>query len=570
MFDTRNNPQRIRAHDGANAGCQVPLHRPRWLQTWTKAWLLASGVFAVLWLLLRSGTRPSRLAYPCQQAAVGTAAAAFGAPLVAALLAARQKVLAALRTPAGLAAAALGVIATAGTWGYLSRADEYRGPVLDPPRDYRAKVFHVYDCPQDPVGDHFVGLDTLIALMGRGGLKFYESPSTSTVAGPDGIIAADDVVLIKVNYQWAERGGTNVDVLRGLIRRIVDHPDTFTGEIVVCENSQDYGMAYFDRDNNNAQDITLSPADVVAGYQSQGHNVSTRIWRALRNTLVDEYSEGDMTEGYVVYPYDDALQGAVSYPKFQTASGTYISLRHGIWDPGTETYDRTHLKFINVPVLKSHGAAYGATACVKDYMGVVTVGLDTNSHASVRYGLLGALLGEIGLADLNILDCIWINAHPGGGPWTLYEDASRRDELVASIDPVAADIWAVTNILIPGFIDNGYSPPWPWPSADPDDPSSTFRTYLDNSMNYILAAAYNVTNDLSQIDVYSWNGAGDVDGDGDVDLADFATFAMCYYGSGVTIPPPGCSADDFNSCDFDDDDDVDLNDFATFAINFTG
>jgi hypothetical protein len=329
-------------------------------------------------------------------------------------------------------------------------------------------------------------------------------------------------------------------------------------------------MAYFDRDNNNAQDITLSPADVVAGFQSQGQNVSTRIWRGLRNTLVGEYSEGDMTEGYVVYPYDAALQGAVSYPKFQTASGTYISLRHGIWDPGTSTYDRTHLKFINVPVLKSHGAAYGATACVKNYMGVVTVGLDTNSHASVRYGLLGALLGEIGLADLNILDCIWINAHPGGGPWTLYEDATRRDELVASIDPVAADIWAVKSILIPGFIDNGHSPPWPWPSPDPDNPNSPFRVYLDNSMNYILAAGYNATNDLGQIDAYSWNGAGDVDGDGDVDLGDFATFAMCYYGAGVTFPPPGCSTDEFETCDFDVDADVDLNDFATFAINFTG
>ncbi len=65
---------------------------------------------------------------------------------------------------------------------------------------------------------------------------------------------------------------------------------------------------------------------------------------------------------------------------------------------------------------------------------------------------------------------------------------------------VAADLWAVKNILIPGFLGNGYTPPWPYPSADPDDPTSAFRVYLDASMNYILAAGYDVTNDLERID----------------------------------------------------------------------
>jgi len=62
---------------------------------------------------------------------------------------------------------------------------------------------------------------------------------------------------------------------------------------------------------------------------------------------------------------------------------------------------------------------------------------------------------------------------------------------------------------------------------------------------------------------------GDVDGDGDVDLTDFATFALCFT-NGATTPPPGCSQSEFDACDLDDDSDVDLNDFATFALNFTG
>ncbi|MGB5552887.1 MAG: hypothetical protein WBO74_20595, partial [Thermoanaerobaculia bacterium] len=57
------------------------------LHRWFVANAYVAGIFALCWLLLRSGSRPSRLAYPCQQAAVSTATLAFGAPLVAAILA---------------------------------------------------------------------------------------------------------------------------------------------------------------------------------------------------------------------------------------------------------------------------------------------------------------------------------------------------------------------------------------------------------------------------------------------------------------------------------------------------
>jgi hypothetical protein len=151
-------------------------------------------------------------------------------------------------------------------------------------------------------------------------------------------------------------------------------------------------------------------------------------------------------------------------------------------------------------VLKSHHSTYGVTASVKNYMGVVTDSLNTFSHWAIQYGILGELIGQIQPADLNILDCIWINANPNSGPSTPYEGATREDKLVASLDPVAADLWSDKNILIPAFIANGHEPPWPEPSADPDDPTSDFRVYLDNSMNRILAAGYSVTNDLDKID----------------------------------------------------------------------
>jgi uncharacterized protein (DUF362 family) len=403
-------------------------------------------------------------------------------------------------------------------WGYPD-VGEPAGP-YPPVVGYRAEVFHVTECPQTPIGDRFEGLDDLIALMGHEGLKLYRSATLSLESGPGGIIAFDDVVVIKINYQWTDRGGTNVDVLRGFIRRIADHPDGFKGEIVICENAQFASTEGFDRARNNAEDTLLSPRDVVIAFRAQGVSVSLFDWSPIRSVEVEEFIDADDRDGYVLHEYDTALNGRVSYPKFTTERGTAISLARGIWDAREGSYDRSKLRFINMPVLKSHHAVYGVTACVKDYMGVVTGALGTNSHNAIASGILGAVLAEIQLADLNILDCIWINANPFDGPWTSYDGATRRDELVASTDPVAADIWAARNILIPAFIANGHSPPWPAPSADPDDPGSAFRNYLDNSMNQLLAAGIPVTNDFDAIDAFTWSGGGDLDGDGVLDVDD--------------------------------------------------
>jgi len=460
--------------------------------------VIAAGVFAVAWLLLRTGTKPSRLAYPCQQAALSAATLAFGAGLVGAVVTLRRRLSVRWLTPVGILLGSVGAIAALGTWSYVNRPEAYRGPLLDPPRDYVAQVFSQTDCPQTPLGDRFVCVEDLIEKLGSQGIKLHRSPEASLTAGPDGIIAADDVVLLKINYQWPQRGGTNVDLLRGLTRRIVDHPDTFTGEIVVVENTQFASAMNFDRTQNNAEDISLSPLDVVSHFRGQGVKISHFVWTDIRYLQVQEYSVGDDNNGYVLLPPNAQLNGRVSYPKFQTQYGTKISLRNGIW---TEPlgYDSEKLKFINLPVLKSHSATYGVTGMTKHYMGVATRELATNSHSSIRYGLMGELMAEIGPADLNILDAIWINANPHSGPSTSYAEATRTDRLVASLDPIAGDLWSAKNILIPAFEDNGYTPPWPYPSADPDDPDSAFRTYLDASMYYLLHAGYEVTNDIAAI-----------------------------------------------------------------------
>ncbi len=491
-------------------------HKNRKKRKWRYALAPIIALSALVWLIFRSGSKPSRITYPCQQAALSTASLALGAPFIMYIIACFRTILTKLLTPVRIATALLvlsGILLIQSDHSQFGRtsmslpgisngySSGYSSHESSLSSEYRATVFHKANCPQDPVGDSFPGLEDLVLMMGIHGLKFYNSVVETQTSGPDGIIASDDTVILKINYQWSQRGGTNTNLLSGLIRLIVDHPDIFTGEIVVCENAQFNSTENFDKLNNNAQDTTFSPHDVVVHFQSLGYTVSHFDWTEVRYTSVGEYSQGDMNDGYVVLPFDIAIMGSPSYPKFQTDYGTYISLRNGIWNQVDETYDKQHLKFINLPVLKSHHAAYGVTACVKNYMGVVTRELSTNSHSAIRYGLLGDVIGKTQPADLNILDCIWINADPYTGPNTTYAGATRKDMLVASQDPVAADIWAAKNILIPAFMENGFSPPWPVPSADPDDPTSNFRVYLDNSMAQIIEAGYQVTNDLASIDV---------------------------------------------------------------------
>ena len=64
----------------------------------------------------------------------------------------------------------------------------------------------------------------------------------------------------------------------------------------------------------------------------------------------------------------------------------------------------------------------------------------------------------------------------------------------------------------------------------------------------------------------SWRVASrDLDGDGDVDLADFGVLRSCW--GGPDMPPsPGCAA----TADFDGDADVDLKDFSALQTDFTG
>ena len=115
------------------------------------------------------------------------------------------------------------------------------------------------------------GVQRLIDLMDEHDQPFYLSSREESAQGPMGFIGNDDVVLIKVNSQWDERGGTNTDLVRSLVEAIINHPDGWRGEIVIADNGQaQYGGAgqggSLDWMKNNAQNQSQSMQDVADMY----------------------------------------------------------------------------------------------------------------------------------------------------------------------------------------------------------------------------------------------------------------------------------------------------------------
>lgn len=527
---------------------------------WGRFDVLLMGCVALLWLILRSGTKPTRSSYPCQQSAFGFAAGGFGAPFVAAVMHGRARLMPHRRAVGAVAMLALvAAVAAATLFPSLQDSDSLLPLQITLPPDYQPEIFSVPHA-RGPAAGRFGGVDDLVTLMGTSGVKWYRSAVEDLRSGPDGLIDPDDVVLIKINAQWPERGGTNTDVLRGLIRVVVDHPDGFIGEVIVADNGQNSGSLI--RAQNNAEDTEQSVLDVVNDVQAEGWSVSAQLWDLLRTNLVTEYAVGDLRSGYVVNnTLDTETQIKVSYPKFQSAFGTYVSYKHGIWSPQNGSYDPSKLVVINVPVLKTH-FIYGITAGVKNHMGVVTTGFNTDSHNAVARGGLGSVLAEVRLPDLTVLDCVWILARPGAGPSATYAEATHRDQLLAGRDPVALDVWAAKHILIPEIARNGYTIDDYGQSQDPDNPDSVFRRYLDRSLAELLRASIPATNDPTAVQLHVW--AGDHDADGDVDEIDTGGLVQCLTGPGA-ITQPSCQA-----FDSDGDEDVDLLDASRFQRVFGG
>jgi hypothetical protein len=438
------------------------------------------GIGSVLWLLLRSGTKPSRLRYPCQQAAAGTGSfwlSAFvlpgilrglrGAGLNLPSVRISRKARNLLLTAAISAAAVFVPLSLIRHRVVVPLPVQSVLPVWTSSRPTQSHIFVVDSIPvPDSNAVYHEGLDSLLSLLAQNGTYLYRSSQNLPWCDTAGLIAKNDVVLIKVNAEWPERGMTNTDLIKGLIARIVAHPDTFTGEVELVENGQwRHSWAY---SQNNAERRSQTMEDVVDLFAGQGYNVGAYNWTAIgyggSNRWVSEFDLGDTVSGYV---REDST--GMTYAKFVTSYGTSISTRLGVWNGSS--YEPERLRFINMPVLKSH-SIMGVTAAVKHYIGFLSYadsGSTSMHRRAMTQGLLGVEFGKARFPDLNIIDATWVSAEITTGPNAPYNMCTRLNTLVASKDPIAADYYAGRYMLRPASWWNGHPGLRNYGRMDPDN-----------------------------------------------------------------------------------------------------
>jgi hypothetical protein len=486
------------------------------------------GIGSLIWLIIRSGTKPSRLRYPCQQIAASHSIFFLGSIVAPAVL----RWVPILRFADKKFWFILFIICFVLVIGVTQdfSLSNYKNPIIFGFADFEIKeriskkpnpseIFVVKNFP-NPSGVYHTGLDSLLSSMAEQGTYFYKSTKPLPWCDSAGVIAKEDVVLIKVNAEWPERGMTNTDLLKGLIGRIVAHPDTFTGEVHLVENGQwRFSWAY---SQNNAEDRNQTMQSVIDYFANQGYRVGgynwTRIGYGGYNRWVQEYDQGDTTDGYI---REDST--GMTYPKFTTSYGTHISVRKGIWNGAS--YDNTHLKFINVPVLKSH-RLMGVTASVKHYIGFLSyaaIGSSTMHNRVVYDGLLGVELGKARFPDLNIVDATWVSAEINTGPDAPYGLCTRLNTILASKDPIALDYVAGKYILRPVSWWQGHSSLHDYDRMDPDNlnsenpggnqpysdgticyglPYNAFHQYLVSTHDELVSRGYQVTMDTTQMNIY--------------------------------------------------------------------
>lgn len=320
-------------------------------------------------------------------------------------------------------------------------------------------MFAVTHCPEHDGERRHIGVDALLSLLAGRGIKLFRTDREHPWGGPEGIVAADDIVVVKINCQWSCRGATNTDVLRGLVHRLLQHPEGFAGEVVIVENGQ--GRGSFDgrvsalsygswpeivgQIRVNAEEEDLLSVRHLTDHVFAGEPVGATRLDGLSALFLAEDAHGE--EGYrkLAAPAGIAGTRLISYPCFQTPGGRIVDLRNGRWTGSTYV---PNVKLINLPVLKHHQGC-GFTGALKHCYGLVSMRDGVYNHR--HYNQLGYQCGQfwamVRPADLHILDCIWVSHDSLGG----YppETTRRCNTLLAALDPVALDYFAAKYVLLP-------------------------------------------------------------------------------------------------------------------------
>jgi hypothetical protein len=312
--------------------------------------------------------------------------------------------------------------------------------------------------------------------------------------GIENFIGADDVVVINPNGQWPCQGGSNCACCMSLIDLILNRPGGFNGEIIFCENTQEWMTGYWTATGNGLlRNGPYNFNDMITYYHNTAHpNVnSIRIRRNQdepSNWPIISGPEGG--QGWVRPEFQSPTYDCLFYVPYPIMRSPYsnklIDLKNGIYDNGYE--NQPALKFIKMPTLNNHGYNgnqdyAGVTSAVKSFLGITELENGTSTyfndyiHANMHaYGArrcttdaaglayvtgesIGAWMNNCRKPDLFITTAEWV----GWGSRT-GDDATQAKTVGLGDDPVTLDYFMSKYVLLPThpesvYFDPGYDIP---------------------------------------------------------------------------------------------------------------
>ncbi len=334
-------------------------------------------------------------------------------------------------------------------------------------------------------------IDTLLLMMETRNIYFHK-----TSYNQEGIVGSNNIVIIKGNFLFTSRLTTSTDRIKGIIWKILQHPEGFSGEIIVCDNTQELYTS-IGEDDNNSEDEEQSIIDVVNTFSSKGYPVYVKDWNYIWDVVAGEYSTGDYNDGYVYEP-----DSKISYPKFRTPSGNYnISLHHGIWDSLSQSYDKNALCIIDFPVLKAHSMA-GASIAIKNWIGVLTTAYQDERYGGSNpmhydylfgdYALVAKVMG-LTFPKLVIVDAAWTSTKSHRN----LSYVVNTKMLLGSTDPAAISWYAAKYILTPIAV----TPL----QTDPDNPGGDYNLNIVPWASSLQDSGFACTIDSIEMSVYDRN-----------------------------------------------------------------
>lgn len=301
-------------------------------------------------------------------------------------------------------------------------------------------------------GDHVQNISKALELLG----------------GMDSIVGPHDIVILKGNGQWPNRGYTHTGCIKAVTDAILAIPG-FDGEVHICDNVQTYGATgQFGFDAGPAHRADNWPDhnwnSLAAEYQAEGKPVATKRWF---NSATDIRGPADLTDGWLRTFFDFyGIPTFLSTPVYASplTPGRMMDLRRGVWEDGAYSAFR-RLKVIYLPTLNYHSHYAGLTSAVKCFFGATEIhggvygtfrghyqihsssyqhaGVDQNLNAHRAGELTARYMHTLHAPDL-FITCAMYSGH--NGRWSA---AAKTDTVLACRNPASLDYIACKNVIGP-------------------------------------------------------------------------------------------------------------------------